>query len=162
LGRVGARAADPQKGALPMRRKALMRDLALFAAAVFTLAAVAPLELADAASGVYIGRSWVYDWAWRGYYVLYRTDCDRGHTYVIEVVPETRVDDPDLYVGTRRPRGTNSSYCSPNNYLWKSTRGRGQTDRIRFTAGYSGRHYFSVYAYAPNWTGWYVRVRRVS
>jgi len=144
-----------------MRRKALIRDLALLAAALLAVGAIAPPHPVGAADGVGIGRNWVYDWAWRGYYVLYHTDCDRGRTYVIEVVPETRADDPDLYVGTSRPRGTNKPWCSPSNYLWKSKHGRGQTDKIRFTAGYSGVHYFCVYAYAPNWTGWYVRVRKL-
>jgi hypothetical protein len=143
-----------------MRHKALIRNLALLAAALFAIGAMATPHSVGAAGGVKIGGSWVYDWAWRGYYVLYNTNCVRGHTYVIQVVPETRADDPDLYVGTRRPRGTNKPWCSPSNYLWKSTRGRGQTDTVRFTAGYTGVHYFCVYAYAPNWTGWYVRVRQ--
>jgi len=139
----------------------MIRDLALVAAALIAVAAIAPPEPASAASGVRIGRSWVYDWAWQGYYVLYNASCQRGRTYVIEVVPETTVDDPDLYVGTSRPRGTNKPWCSPSNYLWKSTRGKGITDKVRFTAGYTGVHYFCVYAYAPNWTGWYVRVRLI-
>ena len=143
-----------------MRHKALIRNLALLAAALFAIGAMATPHSVRAAGGVEIGRSWVYDWAWRGYYVSYHTHCDRGRTYVIEVVPETRADDPDLYVGTSSPRGTNKPWCSPSNYLWKSTRGRGETDKIRFTAGYTGVHYFCVYAYAPNWTGWYVRVRQ--
>jgi hypothetical protein len=144
-----------------MRRTALVRNLALLAAALFAVGAIGPPEPVRAADGVRIGNSWVYDWAWQGYYVLYNTYCQRGREYVIEVVPETGADDPDLYVGTSRPRGTDKPWCSPSNYLWKSTRGRGQTDQIRFTAGYTGTHYFAVHAYAPNWTGWYVRVRRV-
>jgi hypothetical protein len=145
-----------------MRRKATLRELALLSATILTVTAVLPPEPAAAASGTYIGRSWVYDWAWQGYYVLYRTNCDRGRTYVIEVTPETLADDPDLFVGTSNPRGTNKPYTSPYNYLWKSTRNAGLTEKVRFTAGYSGVHYFCVYAYAPNWTGWYVRVRRAS
>ncbi len=145
-----------------MRRKAPICSLALLTLALLAVGSISPPERAKAADGVRIGRNWVYDWAWRGYYVLYNTYCQRGHVYVIQVVPETGADDPDLYVGTRRPRGTDKPWCSPSNYLWKSTRGRGLTDKIRFTAGYSGVHYFCVYAYAPNWTGWYVRVREVS
>ena len=112
-----------------MRRKALIGSLALLAVALFAVGSIGPPESAKAAGGVRIRQSWVYDWAWQGYYVLYNTSCQRGRTYVYEVVPETRVDDPDLYVGTRRPRGTNKPWCSPSNYLWKSTRNRGQTDK---------------------------------
>lgn len=144
-----------------MRRAKLSRDLTLIAATLGVVGATVPPNPCSAAEGVRIGERWVYDWAWRGYYVLYNTYCRRGGTYVIEVVPETRIDDPDLYVGTSRPRGTDNPRCSPYNYLWKSRNGRGVTDRIRFTAGYTGVHYFCVYAYAPNWTGWYVRVQRL-
>ncbi len=143
-----------------MRTTKGVRRLALMAVAVLALGIATPPGVSSAA-GTYVGPRWLYDWAWQGYYVLYRTNLTRGYTYVIEVMPETRVDDPDLYVGTARPRGTDSPRCSPWNYLWKSTLARGRTDHIRFRAGYSGVHYFCVYAYAPNWTGWYVRVRRV-
>jgi hypothetical protein len=116
---------------------------------------------AGAATGTYINYRWTYDWAYRGRYVLYRTWCTEGEAYQIEVVPETRADDPDLFVGTRRPRGTDDPGCSPWNYLWKSTRHGGYTERLSWTAGYTGYHYFCVYAYAPKWTGWYLRVRHL-
>ncbi|MGQ9729868.1 MAG: hypothetical protein ACUVX8_01215 [Candidatus Zipacnadales bacterium] len=143
-----------------MRRSPRFRRLALFTATVILIAGLFPPNYVYAAQGYRIGQRWVYDWAWQGYYVLYNTYCYRGAVYTIQVVPETRVDDPDLYVGTSRPQGTNKPWCSPHNYLWKSTRGAGSTDSIRFRAGYTGVHYFCVYAYAPNWTGWYVRVKR--
>jgi len=141
-----------------MMRTTGMRRIALLAVLALAVTAVLPPNAAYAARGTYIGRQWVYDWAWQGYYVLYRTKCYRGRVYTIQVVPETRADDPDLYVGTSRPRGTDKPWCSPWNYLWRSTKARGRTDSIRFRAGYTGYHYFCVYAYAPNWTGWYVRV----
>ena len=142
---------------IPTRRT---RQLAWLAAALLGTLAALPPNLADAAA-TYVGQRWVYDWAWQGYYVLYRSDLQRGGVYVIEVVPETMADDPDLYVGTSRPRGTNNARCSPWNYLWKSTRHGGYTERVSFTAGYTGYHYFCVYAYAPKWTGWYVRARHL-
>ncbi len=138
-----------------------VRKLVLLAMVALIAGAVLLPGVSSADPGRYVGGGWLYDWAWRGYYVLYRADLDRGHVYVIEVVPETRIDDPDLYVGTTRPPGTNDPRCSPWNYLWRSTHPAGYTESIRFTAGYSGRHYFCVYAYRPNWAGWYVRVRRI-
>jgi len=109
-------------------------------------------------AGAYIpsvGSSWTYGWEYRGYYQRYKTYCYYGRSYRIYAQPETRWDDPDLYVGTSSPRATNCYWVSPSNYWWSSTRGRGYTDSVYFRAGYSGYHYFCVYAYAPSWTGWY-------
>ncbi len=136
--------------------------LVLLAVMVLLVGAVLAPTVSSAAPGQSVGTRWLYDWAYRGYYILYRTYTDRGHVYVIEVAPETRIDDPDLYVGTARPRGTNDPLCSPSNYLWRSTHPRGYSESIRFTAGYTGIVYFCVYAYRPNWAGWYVRVRRLN
>ena len=52
-----------------------------------------------------------------------------------------------------------SLLLGPTGNLRAPTLRKGRTDKVRFTAGYSGIHYFCVYAYAPRWTGWYVRVR---
>ncbi|HJN14013.1 MAG TPA: hypothetical protein QGH10_00905 [Armatimonadota bacterium] len=143
-----------------MRRNPLLRRLALLGAAAILVTALPPPNAAYAAHGTRLRKGWYYDWAWQGYYQLYRVKCQRGRTYTIHVVPETDVDDPDLYVGTSDPRGTNRWWCSPYNYLWYSARGEGKKDKVTFRAGYTGMHYFCVYAYAPEWTGWYVRVKK--
>ena len=138
-----------------------VRKLVLLTVAVLVASAILSTGVSSA-PGQPVHSSWVYDWAWQGYYVRYHTYLIRRHVYVIQVAPETLRDDPDLFVGTSRPVGTNDPRCSPTNYLWKSRHGAGRTDSIRFTAGYTGYHYFCVYAYRPNWVGWYVRVRRLS
>jgi hypothetical protein len=144
-----------------MKRISVVTRLALLAAVLVAIATIAPPKVSTADPGTYVGGRWLYDWDWRGYYHLYRTSLVRGARYAVQVVPETAVDDPDLFVGTSSPRGTNDPRCSPRNYLWKSTRAPGITDKIIFTAGYTGTHYFCVYAYSPRWVGWYVRVKRV-
>ncbi|MBM3499980.1 MAG: hypothetical protein FJX74_15075, partial [Armatimonadetes bacterium] len=68
-----------------MRRKALIRNLALLTAALIAVGSIGPPEPVRAADGVRIGQRWVYDWAWQGYYVLYNAYCQRGRAYVIEV-----------------------------------------------------------------------------
>lgn len=144
-----------------MTRNTAFRRLALGTAMLLVVMALVPPNYVYAAQGQRLRmKLWYYDWAWQGYYVLYRMKCIEGRSYTIQVVPETTDDDPDLYMGTGSPEGTDNWRCSPENYLWASENDAGKIERIKFTAGYTGRHYFCVYAYAPNWTGWYVRIRK--